>query len=79
VVASEKTDRSTALKALEQLDGAKAQFIGAVLNQVDLTRNAFFYAPYYRRDYTKYYAAAKPAKGSAAPVKPAKGLPSRAS
>lgn len=79
VVASEKTDRATALKALEQLDGAKAQFIGAVLNQVDLARNAFFYAPYYRRDYTKYYAAAKPAKGSAASVKPAKGLPSRAS
>jgi succinoglycan biosynthesis transport protein ExoP len=56
VVAAEKTDRPTALKAIEQLDGANAQFLGAVLNQVDLTRNAFFYAPYYRRDYTAYYA-----------------------
>ncbi len=58
VVAAEKTDRPSALKALEQLETANAQIVGAVLNRVELQRNSFYYAPYYRRDYTAYYAKA---------------------
>ena len=50
VVSSEKTSRPAAIKALEQLDAAKANFVGAVLNRVDMKRNAFFYSPYYRRE-----------------------------
>jgi capsular exopolysaccharide synthesis family protein len=55
VVAAEKTDRPSALKALEQLRTANANIAGAVLNRVELQRNSFYYAPYYRRDYTAYY------------------------
>jgi capsular exopolysaccharide synthesis family protein len=55
VVAAEKTDRPSALKALEQLGTADAKIAGAVLNRVELQRNSFYYAPYYRRDYTAYY------------------------
>ena len=41
--------------ALEQLDKANATFVGAVLNRVDLERNAYYYAQYYRREYSQYY------------------------
>ena len=56
VVSSEKTSRPAAIKALEQLDAANANFVGAVLNRVDMKRNAFFYSPYYRREYSAYYS-----------------------
>ena len=46
VVSSENTSRPAAIKALEQLDAAKANFVGAVLNRVDMKRNAYFYSPY---------------------------------
>jgi Mrp family chromosome partitioning ATPase len=55
VVAAEQTKRPTALAALEQLDSARARFIGAVLNRVDLDRNAFFHSHYYRRGFSSYY------------------------
>jgi hypothetical protein len=48
-----------ALKALEQLEAANAHLVGAVLNQVDLDRNSYFYAPYYRSDYTSYYSPSR--------------------
>jgi capsular exopolysaccharide synthesis family protein len=57
VVAAEKTSRPAALKALEQLDAAKANFLGAVLNRADVKRNAFYYSPYFRREYTQYYGS----------------------
>ena len=56
VVSSENTSRPAAIKALEQLDAAKANFVGAVLNRVDMKRNAYFYSPYYRREYSAYYS-----------------------
>jgi capsular exopolysaccharide synthesis family protein len=56
VVAAEKTSRPAAIKALEQLDAAKANFVGVVLNRVDVDRNAFYYSPYYRQDYGQYYS-----------------------
>ena len=43
VVAAEDTLAPAALNALEQLESARARFVGAVLNGVDLQRNAFFY------------------------------------
>ena len=58
VVASEITGRPVALTALEQLDAAHARFVGAVLNGVDIKRNAFFYAPYFRREYGQCYTNA---------------------
>ncbi len=56
VVSAEKTSRPAATKALEQLDAARPHFLGAVLNRVDVRRNAFFYSPYYRREYSDYYS-----------------------
>jgi polysaccharide biosynthesis transport protein len=55
VVTAERTYRANASVALDQLDAARARFVGAVLNSVDLERNAFFYAQYYRREYGAYY------------------------
>ena len=33
--------------------------MGAVLNRVDLERNAYYYSQYYRREYSDYYAVTK--------------------
>jgi capsular exopolysaccharide synthesis family protein len=57
VVAAEQTNGAVAANALAQLDGASAAFVGAVLNRVDLERNAFFYSSYYRHEYGKYYVS----------------------
>jgi capsular exopolysaccharide synthesis family protein len=57
VVGAEMTARRTATFALDQLRAAKAHFIGAVLNRADVQRHAYYYAPYYRKDYTQAYSA----------------------
>jgi succinoglycan biosynthesis transport protein ExoP len=57
VVGSEMTSRHTAQRACEQLGNAKAKFLGAVLNRVDLEHNAYYYSQYYRREYVTYYGA----------------------
>lgn len=55
VVGAEMTSRRNALAAIEQLTAARAKFIGAVLNRVDLQRHSYYYAPYYRKDYARAY------------------------
>jgi capsular exopolysaccharide synthesis family protein len=55
VIGSEMTPRQTASTAVEQLRSANAKFIGAVLNRANITRHAYYYAPYYRKEYAKYY------------------------
>jgi len=55
VIGSEMTPRQTASTAVEQLRSANAKFIGAVLNRANITRHAYYYAAYYRKDYAKYY------------------------
>jgi len=59
VVGAEMTSRHAAKRALDQLEQANAKFVGAVLNRVDLQRNAYYYSQYYRREYTQYYAKTK--------------------
>ena len=44
VVGAEMTSRHAAQRALDQLEQAQAKFIGAVLNRVDLERNAYYYS-----------------------------------
>lgn len=58
VIRAETTDRHTARAALDQLQKGGTPVIGAVLNRVDLDRNAYYYAKYYRREYDAYYHAA---------------------
>ena len=55
VVGSEMTPRQNAQAAIEQLRGADARFIGVVLNRVNIQRHSYYYAPYYRKEYGKYY------------------------
>jgi capsular exopolysaccharide synthesis family protein len=55
VVGAEMTSHHAARRAIEQLETAKAKFVGVVLNRVDLQHNSYYYAPYYRREYADYY------------------------
>jgi capsular exopolysaccharide synthesis family protein len=55
VVGAEMTSRHVAQRALEQLGHARAKFLGAVLNRVDLQHNSYYYSQYYRREYADYY------------------------
>jgi polysaccharide biosynthesis transport protein len=55
VVRSDMTSRQAAQRAVNQLDQARARFIGAVLNRVDLHHNSYYYSQYYRREYADYY------------------------
>jgi len=57
VIGAEMTSRYAAQRALEQLQHARAKFVGAVLNRVDLQHNGYYYSQYYRREYTDYYAS----------------------
>jgi polysaccharide biosynthesis transport protein len=63
VVGAEMTSRYAALRAVEQLTRGRAKFLGAVLNRVDLQHNAYYYAEYYRREYSDYYRAKDSAHG----------------
>jgi capsular exopolysaccharide synthesis family protein len=68
VVGSQLTSRKAALHALEQLDAADATFVGAVLNRVQLRRDAYYYSQYYRPAYEKYYMDVADAPTSEASV-----------
>jgi capsular exopolysaccharide synthesis family protein len=59
VVGAEMTSRYAAQRAVEQLSRGRAKFLGAVLNRVDLQHNAYYYAEYYRREYSDYYHRGK--------------------
>jgi capsular exopolysaccharide synthesis family protein len=58
VTAADHTSRQAAHAAMEQLDAASAHVIGAVLNRADIVRNPYYYAAYYRKEYSKYYISA---------------------
>lgn len=55
VVGADKTSRHAARAALEQLEAARATFLGGVLNGVDLDGNPYYFAKYYRKEYGTYY------------------------
>lgn len=60
VVGAEMTTRGAAKAALEQLDGAKAKYVGAILNRVDVQRNSYYYSRHYRKEYSNYYTKHQP-------------------
>jgi capsular exopolysaccharide synthesis family protein len=62
VVGAEMTSRHAARAAVEHLEQGRAHFVGAVLNRVELERNAYYYSHYYRREYGAYYQQAANAK-----------------
>jgi len=61
VVGNEQVNRHVARNAVEQLWASKATILGAVLNRVDVQRNPYYYANYYKHEYTGYYGEEKSA------------------
>ena len=59
VIGAEMTSRQSAKIALQQLENGHPRFLGAVLNRVELERNAYYYSGYYKREYVQYYQAAR--------------------
>jgi polysaccharide biosynthesis transport protein len=55
VVGAEMTAKGAAKAALEQLDYAKAKYVGGILNRVDVRRNPYYYSRHYRKEYSSYY------------------------
>jgi capsular exopolysaccharide synthesis family protein len=58
VIGSEMTTRPAAVTAIDHLVAARARIVGAVLNRVNVKRHAYYYAPYYRKEYSKYHSTA---------------------
>ena len=54
VVGAEMTSKGSARTALDQLDSAKAKYVGGILNRVNVRRNHYYYARHYRREYQNY-------------------------
>jgi capsular exopolysaccharide synthesis family protein len=59
VIGAEMTSRQSAKIAIQQLENGRPHFVGAVLNRVELERNAYYYSGYYKREYVQYYQAAR--------------------
>jgi capsular exopolysaccharide synthesis family protein len=55
VIGSEMIPHRNAQIAVEQLVGVRARIVGALLNRVHVDRHSFYYAQYYRKDYTQQY------------------------
>jgi len=55
VIGAEMTPRQSVQAAVEQLRRANARFVGVVLNRVNVHRHSYYYSPYYRKSYGKYY------------------------
>lgn len=61
VVGCERVNRHAARTAVEQLLTARATILGCVLNRVNVKKNPYYYAHYYKHDYAEYYANDKTA------------------
>jgi capsular exopolysaccharide synthesis family protein len=61
VIGSEQVSRKSVRAAVDQLAGSKATILGAVLNRVNIRRNPYYYAHYYKHDYAEYYRTDKQA------------------
>jgi capsular exopolysaccharide synthesis family protein len=57
VVGSEMVHRGAARTAVTQLAAADGKLVGVVLNRVNLERDRYYYANYYRREYEHYQSA----------------------
>ena len=57
VVGAEMTSRYAAKAALDQLENARARFVGAVLNRVAIEKHSYYYSQYYKKEYARYYQA----------------------
>jgi capsular exopolysaccharide synthesis family protein len=60
VVGAEMVHRGAARTAVRQLLAAEGKLVGVVLNRVNLDRDRYYYANYYRRVYSTYQTAVAP-------------------
>jgi capsular exopolysaccharide synthesis family protein len=60
VVGSEQVNRHVARNAIDQLRSSKATILGAILNRVDVQKNPYYYAHYYKHEYAGYYSNERP-------------------
>jgi capsular exopolysaccharide synthesis family protein len=56
VMRAEETSRPSIERAVEAISAVGGKVVGAVLNRVDLQRNAYYYGHYYGEYYRSYYA-----------------------
>jgi capsular exopolysaccharide synthesis family protein len=56
-IGCEQVNRNAAKVAVEQLLSSKAAILGAVLNRVNVRKNPYYYAHYYKQDYAGYYSS----------------------
>jgi len=56
VIGAENGSKPTVQRAVDQIQGVGGKITGAVLNKVDLDRNAYYYSQYYGEYYRSYYA-----------------------
>lgn len=61
VVGCEQVNRNAARLAVEQLVNSRATVLGAVLNRVEVRKNPYYYAHYYKHEYAGYYSQSKSA------------------
>jgi capsular exopolysaccharide synthesis family protein len=57
IIGSEMTPRRLAERAVETLMTSRPRILGAVLNQVDIVRNKYYYSRYYGYKYKNYYVS----------------------
>ena len=57
IIGSEMTPRRLAERAVETLMTSRPRILGAVLNQVDIARNKYYYSRYYGYKYKNYYVS----------------------
>ena len=61
VIGSEQVNRHTVRTAVARLRDSKATILGAVLNRVNVQKNPYYYAHYYKHEYAGYYSSEKQA------------------
>jgi tyrosine-protein kinase Etk/Wzc len=59
VVLADNTPADEARLAMQRLQEAEVEVVGAVLNRADLARSGYYYGPYYSKEYTQYYTASE--------------------
>jgi capsular exopolysaccharide synthesis family protein len=57
IIGSEMTQRRLAERAVETLMTSRPRLLGAVLNNVDIVRNKYYYSRYYGYKYKNYYVS----------------------
>jgi polysaccharide biosynthesis transport protein len=75
VIGVDMTTRAAAQTAIAELQRVQANILGAVLNRVNLKRDAYYYSRYYKPEYEQYYLKGKRSTRRATPKDPKQPIP----